>query len=265
MNAALAQRVAQAGHDWIVPAWDAPPNALALSTSRNGGVAVGARASLDIGAALPTQDDQLAAVLENRRRLAQFLPSPAVWLSQVHATHVVQVDRDNVTELLASPPTADAAVTRAHGVVLGVRTADCLPVLFADRGGIVVGAAHAGWRGLAAGVLEATLQAMNAPPREIVAWLGPAIGPQMFEVGRDVFDAFCEGDSGAASCFTPHGDGKWLADLYGLAKFRLGRAGVTEVAGGGHCTMTERERFFSWRRDKGPGRMATLIWLAPGA
>ena len=149
--------------------------------------------------------------------------------------------------------------------MLGVRTADCLPVLFADRGGTVIGAAHAGWRGLAAGVLEATLQAMDTQTREIVAWLGPAIGPRMFEVGGDVFDAFCATDSGAASCFAPHRDGKWLADLYGLAKRRLRRSGVTNVAGGGHCTMTESERFFSWRRDKGPGRMATLVWLAAGA
>jgi polyphenol oxidase len=265
VSAVLAQRVAHAGHDWIVPAWDAPPNTLALSTSRNGGVAVGARATMDIGAALPTQDDQIAAVLENRRRLAQFLPSPPVWLAQVHAAQVVHVDRDNVAELLASPPTADAAVTRAHGIVLGVRTADCLPVLFADRGGTVIGAAHAGWRGLAGGVLETTLQAMHAPAREIVAWLGPAIGPRMFEVGADVFDAFCATDTGAASCFAPHRNGKWLADLYGLARLRLSRAGVMAVTGGGHCTMTERERFFSWRRDKGPGRMATLVWLDPGA
>ena len=265
MRARLAQRVAQAGHDWIVPAWDAPPNALALSTSRNGGVAVGARATMDIGPAVPMQDDQFAAVLENRRRLAQFLPSAPVWLSQVHATQVVQVDRDNVADLLASPRTADAAVTRAHGIVLGVRTADCLPVLFADRSGTVIGAAHAGWRGLAGGVLECTLRAMDAPARDIVAWLGPAIGPRMFEVGADVFDAFCATDPGAASCFAPHRDGKWLADLYGLAKLRLGRAGVTAITGGEHCTMTERERFFSWRRDKGPGRMATLVWLDAGA
>ena len=168
---------------------------------------------MDIGPAAPMQDDQFAAVLENRRRLAQFLPSAPVWLAQVHATQVVQVDRDNVADLLASPPTADAAVTRAHGIVLGVRTADCLPVLFADRGGTVIGAAHAGWRGLAGGVLECTLRAMDAPARDIVAWLGPAIGPRMFEVGADVFDAFCATDPGAASCFAPHCDGKWLADL----------------------------------------------------
>jgi len=265
VSAALAPRVAKAGYDWIVPAWDAPANVLALSTSRNGGVAIGARATMDIGPALPMQDDQSAAVLENRRRLAQFLPAPPVWLTQVHATRVVQVDHDNVADLLAAPPTADAAVTRAHGVVLGVRTADCLPVLFADRGGTVVGAAHAGWRGLVAGILEATVQAMDAPPPEIVAWLGPAIGPRMFEVGADVFSAFCATDPAAASCFAPHREDKWLADLYGLAKLRLSRAGVTTIAGGGHCTMTESERFFSWRRDKGPGRMATLVWLVAGA
>jgi YfiH family protein len=270
MNSALAR----AAYDWIAPVWDAPPNVLALSTSRNGGVSVGARASLDLGAALPAQDAQHAAVLENRRRLAQFLPAAPVWLSQVHATNVALIDSANRASLWSSPPTADAAMTRAPGVVLGVRTADCLPVLFADRAGTVVGAAHAGWRGLAAGVLEATLRAMQVPPHEIVAWLGPAIGPQMFEVGRDVFDAFCVPDPAAAAWFAPHRGGKglaadrdqkWLADLYGLARHRLGRVGITEVAGGGHCTMTEAGRFFSWRRDKDTGRMATLVWLGPGA
>jgi len=265
MSATLANRLEQAGLDWIVPAWDAPPNALALSTSRNGGVAVGARASLDMGAAIPAQDDQHAAVQENRRTLGQYLPAAPVWLAQVHETAVALIDRANVSGLRVSPPTADAAVTREPGIVLGVRTADCLPVLFADRAGTVVGAAHAGWRGLAAGVLEATLHAMDAPPLEIVAWLGPAIGPQRFEVGRDVFDAFCLPDPGAVTCFAPHGDGKWLADLYGLARRRLRRAGVAAIAGGGHCTMTESSRFFSWRRDKDTGRMATLVWLAPGA
>jgi len=274
MTAALAHRVALAGHDWIAPVWEAPPHVHALSTTRNGGVSVGARASFDLGAAIPVQDAKHAAVLENRRRLAQFLPAAPVWLSQVHAADIARVDRGNVADLLVSPPMADAAVTRAPGVVLGVRTADCLPVLFADRAGTVVGAAHAGWRGLAAGVLEATMRAMDAPPREIVAWLGPAIGPQMFEVGADVFAAFCGPDPGTASFFAPHGDEKWLAadrdekwlaDLYGLARYRLGRAGIGAVAGGGHCTMTEADRFFSWRRDKDTGRMATLIWLGPRA
>jgi YfiH family protein len=242
----------------------------ALSTTRNGGVSVGARASLDLGAAKPPHDAARAAVLENRNRLAQFLPSPPIWLSQVHAADVTVIDGANVAALASSPPTADAAVTRTEGTVLGVRTADCLPVLFADRAGTVIGAAHGGWRGLAAGVLEATVRAMHVPPREIVAWLGPAFGPRKFEVGRDVVDAFCATDPAAAACFTPHRDGarlaadreeKWLADLYRLARHRLGREGITAIAGGGYCTMTEAGRFFSYRRDKDAGRMATLIWL----
>jgi YfiH family protein len=229
------------------------------------------------------QDAERAAVLENRSRLAQFLPSPPIWLSQVHAADVVLVDGSNVTALTSTPPVADAAVTRARGVVLGVRTADCLPVLFADRAGTVVGAAHGGWRGLAAGVLEATVRAMGVPPRDIVAWLGPAIGPQKFEVGRDVVEAFCGTDSSAAACFAPLRGGarvaadreekwlavdreeKWLADLYAFARHRLGREGITTIAGGGYCTMSEADRFFSYRRDKDAGRMATLIWLAQAA
>jgi polyphenol oxidase len=274
MTKTLTSRLTQAGLDWMTPIWDAPHDVHALSTSRNGGVSEGARASLDLGGAHPAQDSQCAAVLENRRRLAQFLPASPVWLAQVHAAEVAQVDPTTMGSFLSSPPTADAAVTREAGVVLGVRTADCLPVLFADRAGTVVGAAHAGWRGLASGVLEATLQAMRAPSHEIVAWLGPAIGPRMFEVGRDVFDAFCVADPEAATFFAFHRDDKrlaadrddkWLADLYGLARHRLGRAGVNAVAGGGYCTMTEADRFFSWRREKDAGRMATLIWLGPGA
>jgi YfiH family protein len=265
MNAELSQKLAHASLDWIVPDWGAPARVQALATTRNGGVSVGARASLDIGAALPARDVQHDAVLENRRRLAQFLPAAPVWLSQVHGIGVARIDGGNVSDLLASPPAADAAVTRVPGIVIGVRTADCLPVLFADRGGTVIGAAHAGWRGLAAGVLEATLRAMDTPPHEVTAWLGPAIGPQKFEVGRDVFAAFCDDDAAVASCFAPHRDGKWLADLYGLARRKLERAGVTAIAGGGHCTLTESGRFFSYRGDKDTGRMATLAWLAPGA
>jgi len=265
MNASLSQKLAQAALDWIVPVWGAPARVNALSTTRSGGVSVGARTSLDIGAALPAHDVQHDAVLENRRRLAQFLPATPVWLSQVHGVDVVRIDGGNVSNLLASPPTADAAVTRVPGIVLGVRTADCLPVLFADRGGTVIGAAHAGWRGLAAGILEATLRAMDAPPNDVTAWLGPAIGPRKFEVGRDVFTAFCDNDADAACCFVPHRDGKWLADLHGLARRKLEHAGVTAIAGGGHCTMTESGRFFSFRGDKDTGRMATLVWLAPGA
>ena len=265
MNAGLSQKLAQAALDWIVPDWGVPARVQALATTRNGGVTIGARASLDLGAALPACDAQHDAVLENRRRLARFLPAAPVWLSQVHGVDVARIDRNNVSELRASPPTADAAVTRIPGIVLGVRTADCLPVLFADRKGTVVAAAHAGWRGLAAGVLEATLRAMDTSPHDVMAWFGPAIGPQKFEVGRDVFAAFCANDADAACCFAPHHDGKWLADLYGLARRRLERAGVTAIAGGGHCTMTESGRFYSFRGDRDTGRMATLVWLAPGA
>jgi hypothetical protein len=265
MNASLSQALARSALDWIVPDWDAPARVQALATTRNGGVSVGARASLDIGAAVPARDVQYEAVIENRRRLAQYLPATPVWLSQVHGVDVARLDRGNESDLLASPPTADAAVTRVPGIVLGVRTADCLPVLFADREGTVVGAAHAGWRGLAGGVLEATLRAMDTPPRDVTAWLGPAIGPRKFEVGRDVFAAFCDEDAAAAALFAPHCEGKWLADLYALARSRLERAGITAIAGGGYCTLTQSERFFSFRGDKDTGRMATLIWLAPGA
>jgi len=258
----LVDRLAERGLDWIVPRWDAPPNVHALSTTRNGGVSEGARASFDVGAAVPPHDAEFAAVRENRRRLAQFLPSPPVWLSQVHGTSVAVVDAANCASLLSSPPTADSAVTRTPGIVLGVRSADCLPVVFADRAGTVVGAAHAGWRGLAAGVLEATLRVMRVPARDIVVWLGPAIGPRRFEVGRDVRDAFCTSDPAAAACFMPQPVDKWLADLYGLARQRLELAGIVAISGGDHCTRTEASRFFSYRADKNSGRMATLVWLA---
>ena len=260
MTAPLAQQLAQAGLDWIVPDWDAPANVRAFSTTRRGGVSVGARASLDLGPAMLPEDASRDVVLENRRRLQGFLPSVPVWMSQVHGADVVVFDHANPPTLSRSPPAADAAVTRLSGVVLAVRTADCLPVVFADHAGSVVGIAHAGWRGLAAGVLEATVHAMRVPPAEIVAWLGPAIGPQKFEVGRDVFDAFCMQDSGAAQYFAPFSVAKWLADIYGLARRRLDRVGVTAVAGGGLCTLTDAGRFFSYRADKDAGRMATLVW-----
>jgi polyphenol oxidase len=264
--ASLADRIAGAGLDWLVPAWDAPPHVQALSTTRNGGVSTGARATFDLGAARKPAGVDYSAVIENRRRLAQFLPASPVWLYQVHGINTIAIDPANAAAFLSAPPIADAAVTRTPGIVLGVRSADCLPVLFADRAGTTVAAAHAGWRGLAAGVLEATLGAMAVPAREVVAWLGPAIGARMFEVGRDVFDTFCVPDADAARYFSPRqdthaGEEKWFADLYGLARHRLRREGVVAVTGGGECTMTEADRFFSFRRDKSEGRMATLVWL----
>ena len=161
---------------------------------------------------------------------------------------------------------ADAAVARGSGTVCAVLTADCVPVLFTDLAGSVVAAAHAGWRGLAAGVLEATLAAMRVEPSEVLVWLGPAIGPRAFEVGADVLAAHAATDSGASACFTPFRSGKWLADLYGLARRRLARAGVTAVCGGDRCTFTESAVFHSYRRDgaAAAGRMATLIWREDG-
>jgi hypothetical protein len=267
---ALAARLATARLDWIVPAWPAPPHVGGLSTTRTGGMSTGAAATMDLrlatGARMPAE--AAAALAQNRRRLDALLPSPPVWLSQVHGTGVAVLDAGGIAAARAAPPIADAAVTRERGIVCAVLTADCLPVLFANRAGTVVGAAHAGWRGLAAGVLEATvaaLAALGAKPRDLVAWLGPAIGPGAFEVERDVRDAFAASDPESIRCFAPSGEGKWLADLYALARRRLATAGVHDVCGGGFCTVAEATRFYSYRRARDAARMATLVWLAPGA
>ena len=251
---ALAARLAAAGLDWLVPDWPAPVSVCALSTTRNG--RAGARFDLARG------HPQFEAA---RVELRDWLPADPVWLTQVHGTATYDADKTPLGPGTA-PPVADAVVARRGGVVCAVQCADCLPVLFTDRAGSVVAAAHAGWRGLAAGVLEATLAAMRVAPAEVCAWLGPAIGPRAFEVGADVFVAHCGSDPDAAACFVPHRPGKWLADLFALARRRLQRAGVTAIHGGGRCTVTESASFYSYRRD-GPvaaGRMATLIWIAAG-
>ena len=204
------------------------------------------------------------ALCENRRRLAAFLPAEPRWLHQVHGTDVAILTENRTAE----PAVADAAVTREPGVVCAVLTADCLPVLFADRHARAVGVAHAGWRGLASGVLERTvvaLGAVGARHEDLLAWLGPAIGPAAFEVGADVLDAFVARDPQAAAHFTRGAEGKWLADLYALARQRLAGCGIQVVGGGGFCTKNDAARFFSWRRDRGEGRMAALVWLAPDA
>lgn len=248
--------------DWIVPQWDGSSRVHAFFTTRGGGVSTAAAATMDVGPAHPTADDLAGAIGENRRRLRALLPADPVWLSQVHGPDVVQVTAANAAALCAVPPQADAAVTREPGVVLTVRTADCLPVLLADRDGTVLGVAHAGWRGLAAGVLDATVAAMEVPAREIVAWFGPAIGPTAFEVGADVHRAYCDPDPGSAVHFVPTGrEGKWHADLPALARRRLARLGIVDVAGGSWCTFSDDTRFFSWRRDRRAGRMALVAWL----
>jgi YfiH family protein len=254
---------------WFFPHWPAPRRVRALSTQRAGGVSDGANhryASLNLGTHV---GDDPEAVRRNRERLRAALPAEPLWLNQVHGTRVLDADGPLPADGMPTdgkPPEADAAVTRTPGRVLAVMTADCLPVLLADRAGTVVAVAHAGWRGLAAGVIENAVRAMNVSGDDIVAWLGPAIGPREYEVGSDVRDAFVAHDSAhadpaAIDAFEARANGKYLADLYHLARRRLERVGVTDVHGGDACTFIERERFFSFRRDGQTGRMASLLWL----
>lgn len=255
----------------IVPDWlDAPAGVGALATTRRGGVSTEPYDDGHGGGGLNLGmhcGDNPEAVRQNRERLQALLPGVPRWTSQVHGIAVA----DAATVEPGGPvQVADAAVTDVRGVVCAVMTADCLPVLFADVAGKVVGAAHAGWRGLAGGVLAATIAAMRARGAgEITAWLGPAIGPQQFEVGADVLDSFVAGACDAAeaervrAAFVPYvgREGKYLADMYAIARLFLARDGVTRVSGGTHCTFTERSTFYSYRRDKVTGRQASLIWL----
>jgi YfiH family protein len=238
--------------DWIVPDWPVPARVRALITSRNGGGSDGVYASMNLG--LRVEDDT-ASVASNRAVLKTFLPAEPRWLDQVHGTVVVKA------EAVTCPVEADAALASTPACVCAVMVADCLPVLFADRAGSVVAAAHAGWRGLAAGVIENTVRALPARPQDLLAYLGPAIGPTAFEVGEDVRDAFLATDPAAADAFRAHRPGKWLADLFALARQRLAKAGVRSIHGGGLCTYSDPARFFSHRRDRVTGRMAALIWL----
>ena len=261
---ALQEHVAAARLDWIVPEWSAPQAVHALVTTRNGGGSRGDRATMDVGPARLDELDEAARarVIANRRRLQRFLPAPPVWLEQVHGIDVVVVDATNLAELRATPPAADAAVTRVREVPLAVRVAECLPVLLCDDAASVIGVAHAGWRGLAGGVVEATLARMDVDASCVHAWLGPAIGPDAFEVGDDVRDAFRSRNAADEAWFRPHANGKWLADLRALARARLRRAGVRSVAGLDACTFADAARFFSWRRDRSAGRLAALAWLS---
>jgi len=240
----------------LQPDWPAPPGVKSLMTCRKGGVSDPPWASFNLGDHVGDDPGHVAA---NRARLRRQLPAEPGWLKQVHSARVVELGRDPDRE-------ADAVFTRQAGQVCAVLTADCLPVLFCDRSGSVVAAAHAGWRGLAEGVLEATVAAMQAPPADILAWMGAAIGPQAFEVGDEVRQAFVERHAATAMAFVPHPSSgvsfKWLADIYQLARIRLHHAGVQSVYGGGRCTFNEAESFYSYRRDGVTGRMATLIWLA---
>lgn len=237
--------------DWLIPDWPAPARVKACVTTRAGGVSVAPFDSLNLGDHV---DDDLEAVTENRRRLTdQFAIRPA-WLQQVHGIAVVEADPTRVA-------TADASWTATPGIACTAMTADCLPVLFCNRAGTRVAAAHAGWRGLANGVLEATLDSLATPADEILAWLGPAIGPQAFEVGPEVREAFIAHLPQAVQAFVPsHNAGKFLADIYALARLRLAGRGVSAVYGGGLCTVTD-PRFFSYRRSPRTGRFASLVWI----
>lgn len=230
-------------------------------TTRAGGVGVAPHDTFNLGRRAGDDPDTVA---ENRRRLRAALPAEPLWLRQVHGSEVVDADVAG----LPDEPALDASVTAQPGRVLAVMVADCLPVVMADAGGRVLGAAHAGWRGLSGGVLEHTLAAMRAKAPQATAWrawIGPGIGPDAFEVGRDVLDAFMADDSAAERYFRarPGVPGKWLADLAGLAQLRLRRAGVQDISLSGRCTVTDAERFFSYRRDGETGRMALLAWLDP--
>lgn len=244
----------------ILPAeWGAPASVHAFTTLRHGaGRSQPPFDSFNLGTRYGDYRDDPAVVEANRAELIEryALPASPQWLRQVHGVDVVRVEVAGSTD----EPTADAAVTRQAGVVLAIQTADCLPVVFASDDGAVLGAAHAGWRGLVGGVLENTVEAMGVDPASLVAWLGPAAGPQAYEIGAEVRDAFVTRDARAEAAFAATRPGHWRVDLYALARLRLADAGVTRVDGGGLCTITDAQRFFSHRRDAQTGRMATLVW-----
>ena len=252
--------------DWLAPAWRIAEVG-ALMTTRSGGVSGGPYASMNVGVAVGDDPDAVAA---NRRLLVAASGASPVYLRQVHGARVVHASAADAAPM-APVHDADAVVTTTPGVACVVQAADCLPVLLAAPHGRAVGAAHAGWRGLAGGVVEAAVDAVAAAagcaPGELVAWLGACIGPDAFEVGGDVLDAFAvprDADARAAGStrFRAKGQGKWLADLAGLARDRLVRVGVRDVSGGSWCTVGDRARFFSYRRDRTTGRMAAAIWIA---
>jgi YfiH family protein len=279
---ARAKSMISAESQLITPDWPAPPGVRAAFTLRTGGISVAPYDSLNLGSRV---GDSPEAVAENRRRVRKKLRLPAepVWLEQVHGTVVVELGASAAVRVNAAGPsdvamdgtvvgclepgivpTGDAAVTWGAGLVCAIRVADCMPVLFAARDGSAVGAAHAGWRGLAGGVLEATVRQLGVPASQLIAWMGPAIGPAHFEVGDEVRAAFTATDEGATSAFVANARGRWQCDLYALARRRLTAIGVSGIYGGGWCTFTDSERFFSFRRNSQCGRMAALIWIESG-
>lgn len=236
---------------FILPDWPAPANVKALQTTRHGGVSMGVYASLNLGDHVKDLPQHVAA---NRQLLSAYMPSEPVWLNQVHGIRVIDAALSSCLE------SADASFTNRKQVVCVTMTADCLPVLLCDQAGTLVAAVHAGWRSLCDGVIEASVTAMPVQADQLMAWLGPAIGPDAFEVGAEVRAQFIAKDAQAASAFKPQGD-KWVGDLYAIARQRLNALGVTQIYGGGRCTYSEPETFFSFRRDGNTGRMGSFIWL----
>jgi polyphenol oxidase len=241
---------------WVEADWPAPPGVRVISTLRGGGVSLGRYASLNLGDHV---GDDAGSVAVNRDTLksAAGLPEEPLWLAQVHGIHVANLDVEG------SPGPADAAVTRRRGRVCAILTADCLPLVFTTDSGASIAAAHAGWRGLAEGVVEATVQALGEPAHQLQVWLGPAIGPAHFEVGAEVRQAFVAKDPQAETAFFANARGRFMADLPRLAKLRLESLGIKRIYGGGECTYADSQRFFSHRRDGITGRQATLIWREP--
>lgn len=238
--------------DWIIADWPARRRVRTLITTRDGGVSEEQFGRLNLAAHVGDAPEHVA---ENRARLRAHLPAEPFWLEQVHGTRVLRLEQ------CGGVRRADAAVTSRSGLVCAVLTADCVPVLLCDGEGSAVGVAHAGWRGLAAGVIEATVLALGIDSARLLAYLGPAIGPESYEVGDEVRRAFVGVDRAAIAAFRPGSRGRWWCDLYALARMRLAACGVREVWGGGFDTAAEPERFFSHRRDGVSGRMASLIWL----
>jgi len=239
--------------DLIFPDWPTPANVRALQTTRMGGVSAVPYDSLNL--AEYVGDDALK-VAANRQFLSPYVPTEPLWLNQAHGIVVVDA------AIASCLPDADASFARASNVVCTTMTADCLPVLLCDEAGTVIAAVHAGWRGLCDGVIEAAVAAIQTPPKNLMAWLGPAIGPNAFEVGIEVRSAFISHDKEADLAFRLVADDKWLGDIYLLAKQRLHKLGVERIYGGGLCTYTDQAHFFSFRRDGATGRMASMIWLA---
>ena len=239
------------GH--IVPNWPVPSNVCALISTRQGGFSRAPFDGFNLGAHV---DDDPGHVAANRALLARAVPSAPAWLEQVHGTTIVDAGEPD-----EAPPRADGAITARPGIVCAVLTADCLPVLLADSSGTAVGIAHAGWRGLAGGVVEAAVAAMRVSPERVIAYLGPAISGAEYEVGGEVREAFVGKSASADAAFLPRSGGKYLCNLYALARMRLAAVGVKQVFGGGYCVYRDRARFFSYRRERVTGRMASLIWM----